>query len=41
MLAAEAMALLNEHHISALVVVDEGVPVGVVHFHDLLRLGAA
>ncbi|MEX0404096.1 KpsF/GutQ family sugar-phosphate isomerase [Aquibium sp. LZ166] len=40
-LAAEAMALLNEHHISALVVVDEGVPVGVVHFHDLLRLGAA
>lgn len=40
-LAAEAMAVLNEHHISALVVVEDGFPLGVVHFHDLLRLGAA
>ncbi len=40
-LAAEAMALLDEHHVSALIVVDDGFPVGVVHFHDLLRLGAA
>ncbi len=40
-LAGAAMAVLNEHHISALVVVDEGRPVGIVHFHDLLALGAA
>src|SRR5690606_35492564 len=40
-LAAVAMGLLNEHNISALVVVAEGRPVGIVHFHDLLRIGAA
>ncbi len=40
-LAATAMALLNEHHISALVVEEDGRALGVVHFHDLLRLGAA
>jgi arabinose-5-phosphate isomerase len=41
MLAGAAMGLLNDHHISALVVEEAGYPVGVVHFHDLLRLGAA
>lgn len=41
MLAGAAMGLLNDHHVSALVVVEEGRPVGVVHFHDLLRIGAA
>ncbi|MDN2580518.1 KpsF/GutQ family sugar-phosphate isomerase [Aquibium sp. ELW1220] len=41
LLAAEAMALLNEHNISALVVEENGYPLGVVHFHDLLKLGAA
>jgi arabinose-5-phosphate isomerase len=41
MLAGAALGLLNEHSISALVVVEEGRPVGVVHFHDLLRIGAA
>jgi arabinose-5-phosphate isomerase len=40
-LASVAMGLLNAHNISALVVVEEGRPVGVVHFHDLLRIGAA
>ncbi|MEP4562888.1 MAG: KpsF/GutQ family sugar-phosphate isomerase [Nitratireductor sp.] len=40
-LAGAAMAVLNEHHISALVVVEEGRPVGIVHFHDLLAIGAA
>ncbi|QDZ02775.1 KpsF/GutQ family sugar-phosphate isomerase [Nitratireductor mangrovi] len=40
-LAGAAMAVLNDHHISALVVVDDGRPVGIVHFHDLLRIGAA
>jgi arabinose-5-phosphate isomerase len=41
MLASAALGLLNEHNISALVVVDDDRPVGVVHFHDLLRIGAA
>jgi len=40
-LAGAAMGLLNEHNISALVVVEDDMPVGVVHFHDLLRVGAA
>jgi arabinose-5-phosphate isomerase len=41
MLASAALGLLNEHNISALIVVDKDKPVGVVHFHDLLRIGAA
>lgn len=40
-LAGTAMGLLNEHNISALVVVEGDRPVGVIHFHDLLRIGAA
>ena len=40
-LAGAAMGLLNDHHISALIVVDDDIPVGIVHFHDLLRIGAA
>ena len=40
-LAGAAMGLLNDHNISALIVVDDDIPVGVVHFHDLLRIGAA
>ncbi|TIX91420.1 KpsF/GutQ family sugar-phosphate isomerase [Rhizobium sp. P44RR-XXIV] len=41
-LATGAMAVLNRHNISALIVVDDGQrPVGVVHFHDLLRIGVA
>jgi len=40
-LAGEAIAILDENRISALVVVDGGKPVGVVHFHDLLRIGVA
>lgn len=40
-LASAALGLLNDHNISALIVVDAGRPVGVVHFHDLLRIGAA
>ena len=40
-LVAEALELIS-HKISALLVVDsEGAVVGIVHFHDLLRLGAA
>ncbi len=41
-LATSAMAVLNQHNISALLVTDErSVPVGLVHFHDLLRIGVA
>ena len=40
-IAGAAMGLLNDHHISALIVVDGDMPVGIVHFHDLLRIGAA
>ncbi len=41
MLTGEAMAALDENRISALVVVEDGKPVGIVHFHDLLRIGVA
>ena len=40
-LAATAMDLLNRHNISALIVVEGKKPVGIVHFHDLLRIGVA
>ena len=40
--AAQALALLNDKKISALMVVDEAKrPVGIVHIHDLLRAGVA
>ena len=40
--AAQALALLNEKKISALMVVDEAKrPVGIVHIHDLFRAGVA
>jgi arabinose-5-phosphate isomerase len=41
MLTGEAIAILDENRISALVVVEGGKPVGIVHFHDLLRIGVA
>ncbi|MDQ0329409.1 arabinose-5-phosphate isomerase [Mesorhizobium sp. YL-MeA3-2017] len=41
LMAGAAIALINKHNIGALVVVENGVPVGLVHFHDLLRIGAA
>ena len=40
MLAAQALALLNQHKIGALMVVDdEQRPAGIVHIHDFLRAG--
>ncbi|WFR94559.1 KpsF/GutQ family sugar-phosphate isomerase [Rhizobium tumorigenes] len=40
--ATGAMAVLNNNNISALLVVDEDRrPIGLVHFHDLLRIGVA
>jgi arabinose-5-phosphate isomerase len=40
-LASEALEALNSSKVTALLVVDAGKPVGIVHFHDLLRAGAA
>ena len=40
-LASEALQLLNESKITALLVVEADRPVGIVHFHDLLRAGVA
>lgn len=41
MLAGEAIAFLNDNKIGAVIVVEGNRPVGLVHFHDLLRLGVA
>lgn len=40
-LVSEALEIINTMKITALFVVDAGKPVGIVHFHDLLRAGAA
>lgn len=41
-LAVEAIEMLNRHRITAVFVVDaERRPAGIVHMHDLLRLGVA
>jgi len=40
-LAGEALQLLNASKITALIVVEGERPVGIVHFHDLLRAGVA
>jgi arabinose-5-phosphate isomerase len=39
MLASTATGILSGYNISALVVAEKGKPVGIVHFHDLLRIG--
>ena len=41
MLVSEALNFLNEKKITSLFVVDEAMPVGVVHVHDFLRAGVA
>ncbi|MBK8457427.1 MAG: KpsF/GutQ family sugar-phosphate isomerase [Phyllobacteriaceae bacterium] len=40
-LAATALQMLNAAAITTLMVVDRERPVGIVHLHDLLRIGAA
>ena len=40
-LASEALEILNSSKITALMVEDGGKPVGIVHFHDLMRAGVA
>ena len=39
MLAAEALAVMESHKITALIVSDNSHPAGVIHLHDLLRAG--
>jgi len=40
-LASAALNILNTAKITALFIVEDGRPVGIVHIHDLLRLGVA
>jgi len=40
-LASEALEIINSSKITALIVAEDGTPVGIVHFHDLLRAGVA
>ncbi len=40
-LASSAMAIINASSITTLLVVDAGHPVGIIHLHDLLRIGVA
>lgn len=41
-LASTAMGILNKNSIGALIVTDaDQTPIGIVHFHDLLRIGVA
>jgi arabinose-5-phosphate isomerase len=39
--AGAALQVLNSYKITALFVVSAGQPVGLVHLHDLLRIGVA
>jgi arabinose-5-phosphate isomerase len=41
LLASAALELINASKITALFVVEDGRPVGVIHVHDLLRAGVA
>ena len=41
MLVASAIELINSASITALFVVEDGKPVGIIHIHDLLRIGVA
>ncbi|WP_150522686.1 KpsF/GutQ family sugar-phosphate isomerase [Roseibium sediminis] len=41
MMAASILELLNSAAITSAFVVENGKPVGIVHLHDLLRIGAA
>ncbi len=41
MLASSALQIINASAITALFVVEDGKPVGILHIHDLLRAGVA
>ena len=40
-LAATALTIVNNSEITTLMVVEANKPVGILHLHDLLRIGAA
>jgi arabinose-5-phosphate isomerase len=40
-LAAQALALMNELKITSLFAVEDRIPVGILHIHDCLRAGIA
>ncbi len=40
-LVSAALELVNRSNITALFVVDDGKPAGIIHIHDLLRIGVA
>ena len=40
-LVGVALDLLNKSKITAIFIVEDGKPAGIVHFHDLLRIGVA
>jgi arabinose-5-phosphate isomerase len=40
-LVSEALEIPNARKITAMFVVDAGRPIGIVHIHDLLRIGVA
>ena len=40
-LAVEALALMNNKHITQLFVMEGNKPVGIIHLHDCLRAGVA
>lgn len=39
MLAAQALKMMEEHKINALIVCDDDIPVGAINMHDLLKAG--
>ena len=41
LLASAALEMINSSKITALFVVEDGRPVGIIHIHDLLRAGVA
>ena len=40
-LAMAALEMINASNITALMVAEDGLPLGIVHLHDLLRIGVA
>ncbi|MGD9846936.1 MAG: CBS domain-containing protein, partial [Variibacter sp.] len=36
-----ALEIINTSKITVLMVIEDGRPVGILHFHDLLRAGVA
>jgi arabinose-5-phosphate isomerase len=40
-LLSETLDILNMMKVTALFALDSGKPVGIIHVHDLLRVGAA